>query len=124
MRRSRDRWAATAAVTAILAVGFAATQALAADSGKPIVDHVVAPVTATYSMDHTEGGKLCGEEIVKYLTAKYGTPKGNIVDLEGIAGIVAAARREKALPTSSPNIPTSKSWLAPMAASIPTRPTR
>jgi ABC-type sugar transport system substrate-binding protein len=36
MRRSRDRWAATAAVTAILAVGFAATQALAADSGKPI----------------------------------------------------------------------------------------
>ena len=36
MRRSRDRWAATAAVTAILAVGLAATQALAADSGKPI----------------------------------------------------------------------------------------
>jgi ABC-type sugar transport system substrate-binding protein len=36
MRRSRDRWAATAPVTAILAVGFAATQALAADSGKPI----------------------------------------------------------------------------------------
>ena len=36
MRRSRDRWAATAAVAAILAVGFAATQALAADSGKPI----------------------------------------------------------------------------------------
>src|SRR5580693_10660933 len=35
------------------------------------------------------------KEIVKYLTAKYGTPKGNIVDLEGIAGIVAAAQREK-----------------------------
>jgi ribose transport system substrate-binding protein len=46
-------------------------------------------------MDHSDGGKLAGEEIVKYLTAKYGTPKGNIVDLEGIAGIVAAAQREK-----------------------------
>ncbi len=61
------------------------------------VDHIVAPVTATYSMDHTEGGKLAGEEIVKYLTKKYGTPKGNVVDLEGIAGIVAAAQREKGL---------------------------
>ena len=55
----------------------------------------MAPVTATYSMDHTEGGKLAGEEIVKYLTKKYGTPKGNVVDLEGIAEIVAAAQREK-----------------------------
>jgi ribose transport system substrate-binding protein len=178
MRRwSRGGWAGTAAVTAILAVGFAAPEALGAESGKPItigystytvanpafagiiqgmkseaekfgykfliansnnsatqqiadidslitqgtnyiiitpvdgaavtpanangipviahVDHVVAPVTATYSMDHSDGGKLAGEEIVKYLTAKYGTPKGNIVDLEGIAGIVAAAQREK-----------------------------
>src|ERR1700729_3071004 len=140
----RGRLGNTAAVTAILAVGLAATQALGAESGKPItigystytvsnpafagiiqgmkqeaekfgykfivansnnsatqqiadvdslitqganyiiitpadgaaitpaiasatsqgipviahVDHVVAPVTATYSMDHTEGGKL------------------------------------------------------------------
>jgi len=182
MRRwSRSGRAGTTVVTAILAVGLAATQALGAESGKPItigystytvsnpafagiiqgmkeeaekfgykfivansnnsaaqqiadvdslitqganyiiitpadgaaigpavanansqgipviagVDHIVAPVTATYSMDHTEGGKLAGEEIVKYLTKKYGTPKGNVVDLEGIAGIVAAAQREK-----------------------------
>jgi ribose transport system substrate-binding protein len=60
-----------------------------------IADHVVAPVTATYSMDHVEGGKLAGEEVVKYLTKKYGTPKGNVVDIQGIAGIVATAEREK-----------------------------
>ncbi len=59
------------------------------------VDHIVTPVTATYSMDHVEGGQLAGEQIVKFLTAKYGSPKGNVVDLEGIAGIVAAAQREK-----------------------------
>ena len=37
MRRwSRGGWAGTAAVTALLAVGLAATQALGAESGKPI----------------------------------------------------------------------------------------
>lgn len=60
-----------------------------------IADHVVAPVTATYSMDHDEGGRLAGEQVVAFLTKKYGTPKGNVVDLEGIAGTVAAALREK-----------------------------
>jgi len=60
-----------------------------------IADSVVAPVTATYSMDHTEGGKLAGEEVVKYLTKKYGAPKGNVVNIQGIAGIVATAQRDK-----------------------------
>jgi ribose transport system substrate-binding protein len=59
------------------------------------VDHIAAPVTATYSMDHTQGGQMAAEEIVKFLTKKNGAPKGNVVDLEGIAGIVAAAQREK-----------------------------
>lgn len=80
--------------------GTAVTPAVtnAGNSGVPVIaiaDHVVAPVTATYSMDHAEGGKLAGEEVVKYLTKKYGSPKGNVVDLEGIAGIVAAAQREQ-----------------------------
>lgn len=52
-------------------------------------------LTATYSMSHEEGGKLAGEQIVKALTKKYGTPKGNVVDLEGIPGLVATNGREK-----------------------------
>ncbi|MCB8882558.1 sugar ABC transporter substrate-binding protein [Acidisoma cellulosilytica] len=60
-----------------------------------LADHIVTPVTATYSMDHAEGGKLAAEQVVTFLTKKYGAPKGNVVDLEGIAGTVAAALREK-----------------------------
>lgn len=80
--------------------GTAVTPAVTAAqaSGIPVIaiaDHVVAPVTATYSMDHAEGGKLAGEAVVKYLTKTYGSPKGNVVDLEGIAGTVAAAQREQ-----------------------------
>jgi len=80
--------------------GAAVTPAVtnANNNGIPVIaiaDHVVAPVTATYSMDRSDGCKLAGEEIVKYLTAKYGAPKGNIGDVEGIAGVVAAVQREK-----------------------------
>ena len=80
--------------------GTAVAPAVAAAKahGVPVIalaDHIVTPVTATYSMDHAEGGKLAGEEVVKFLTKRYGTPKGNVVDLEGIAGTVAAALREK-----------------------------
>ncbi|HWJ73913.1 MAG TPA: sugar ABC transporter substrate-binding protein [Kaistia sp.] len=80
--------------------GAAVTPAVkhADDAGIPVIaiaDHVVAPVTATYSMDHVEGGKLAGEEVVKYLTKKYGSPKGNVVNIQGIAGIVATAQRDQ-----------------------------
>ena len=80
--------------------GTAVTPAVTAANanGVPVIaiaDHVVAPVTATYSMDHAEGGKLAAEQVVKHLTAKYGSPKGKVVDLQGIAGTVAAAEREK-----------------------------
>ncbi|MCB8878364.1 sugar ABC transporter substrate-binding protein [Acidisoma silvae] len=80
--------------------GTAVAPAVAAAKahGVPVIalaDHIVTPVTATYSMDHAEGGKLAAAEVVKFLTKKYGTPKGNVVDLEGIAGTVAAALREK-----------------------------
>jgi ABC-type sugar transport system substrate-binding protein len=106
------------------AIGPAVANAMG--QGIPViagVDHIVAPVTATYSMDHTEGGKLAGEEIVKYLTKKYGTPKA-------MSSISRASRESsprpsarRASPTSSPNIPTSKSLPAPTAASTPTGPT-
>ncbi|MFB2597793.1 sugar ABC transporter substrate-binding protein [Herbiconiux sp. P17] len=66
--------------------------------GVPVIalaDTIADPVTATFSMSHEEGGKLAGEEIVKFLTAKYGEPKGNVVDIQGLAGTLAATGREK-----------------------------
>jgi ribose transport system substrate-binding protein len=71
----------------------------AADAAKvpviAIADGIAAKVTATFSMSHVEGGKIAGEQIVKALTAKYGSPKGNVVDLEGIVGTLAGQQREK-----------------------------
>jgi ribose transport system substrate-binding protein len=60
-----------------------------------LADTIAVPVTATFSMSHEEGGKLAGEEIVKFLKAKYGSPRGNVVDIQGLAGTLAATGREK-----------------------------
>jgi ribose transport system substrate-binding protein len=60
-----------------------------------IADTIATPVTATFSMSHEQGGQLAGEAIVKFLTKKYGSPKGNVVDIQGLAGTLAATGREK-----------------------------
>jgi ribose transport system substrate-binding protein len=68
------------------------------EAGIPVIaiaDGIASPVTATFSMDHTEGGQLAGEAVVAALTKKYGKPQGNVVDLQGIAGTLAAAQRDK-----------------------------
>ncbi|PVZ93894.1 sugar ABC transporter substrate-binding protein [Amnibacterium flavum] len=67
-------------------------------AGVPVIaiaDTIGVPVTATFSMSHEEGGKLAAEQIVEFLTEKYGSPKGNVVDIQGLAGTLAATGREK-----------------------------
>jgi len=40
-------------------------------------------------------GKLAGEFIVQYLTKKYGSPKGNVVDMQGLLGVEGEMNRNK-----------------------------
>jgi ribose transport system substrate-binding protein len=40
-------------------------------------------------------GKLAGEFIVQYLTKKYGSPKGNVVDMQGLLGVEGEQNRNK-----------------------------
>lgn len=40
-------------------------------------------------------GKLVGEYIVQYLTKKYGSPKGNVVDMQGLLGVEAEQNRSQ-----------------------------
>ena len=40
-------------------------------------------------------GKLAGEFIVQYLTKKYGSPKGTVVDMQGLLGVEGEQNRNK-----------------------------
>jgi len=40
-------------------------------------------------------GKLVGEFIVDHLTKKYGSPKGNVVDMQGLLGVEGETNRNK-----------------------------
>lgn len=57
------------------------------------------PSSGTYASflesDNVSLGKIAAQDIVKFLTTKYGSPKGNVVDLEGQLGTSAATDREK-----------------------------
>jgi ribose transport system substrate-binding protein len=50
--------------------------------------------TTWIKSDNYDIGKLAGKYIVDYLTKKYGEPKGNVVDLRGLLGVEAEAKRE------------------------------
>lgn len=49
----------------------------------------------TVAMDHVTIGEQSAQGIVDFLTAKNGAPKGNIVEMQGIAGSPAGADRTK-----------------------------
>jgi ribose transport system substrate-binding protein len=67
---------------------------LADDAGVPlvIIDRTidVAPGTGMYKTEitqsHVISGKLLAEKAVELLTEKYGSPKGNVVHVQGLAG--------------------------------------
>lgn len=43
-------------------------------------------VTAYIGYDQRDGGRKCGEKAAKLLTEKYGSPKGKVAIIEGLAG--------------------------------------
>jgi ribose transport system substrate-binding protein len=50
-------------------------------------------VQFTVAMDHVTIGEQSAQGIVDFLTAKYGEPKGKVVEMQGIAGSAAGADR-------------------------------
>jgi ribose transport system substrate-binding protein len=45
--------------------------------------------------DNRSIGKLAGEFIVDYLTKKYGSPRGNVVDMQGLLGVEGEENRRE-----------------------------
>jgi ABC-type sugar transport system substrate-binding protein len=61
-----------------------------------ISDTINSPdVKFTVAMDHVAIGEQSAQGIVDHLTAKYGSPKGKVVEMQGIAGSSAGADRTK-----------------------------
>lgn len=57
---------------------------------------IVEPNYTTYiRCDNYAIGKMAGEFIVEHLKAKYGSPKGNIVQLQGLLGVEGETNRYK-----------------------------
>lgn len=65
----------------------------------PVVFCDRGPSSGTYASflesDNVSLGKLAAQDIVKFLTKKNGSAKGNVVDIEGVLGTSAATDREK-----------------------------
>jgi ribose transport system substrate-binding protein len=60
---------------------------------RDIVDHN--NFTTWIMSDNYAIGKLAGEFIVQYLTRKYSSPKGNVVDMQGLLGVEGEMNRNK-----------------------------
>jgi len=54
-------------------------------------------VTTTITPNHVTIGELGAEQLIDFLKKKYGTAKGNIVDMQGSAGTPATNYREEGL---------------------------
>jgi ribose transport system substrate-binding protein len=56
---------------------------------------ILQPNYTTYiHSDNTAIGRLAGEFIVDYLTQKYGSPKGNVVQMRGLLGVEGEIKRD------------------------------
>lgn len=58
--------------------------------------------------DNVTLGKLAATNIVKFLTQKYGSAKGNVVDIQGVLGSSPATDREKGFSTEISKYPDIK----------------
>jgi ribose transport system substrate-binding protein len=55
---------------------------------------IIEPNWTTYiRSDNRKIGQMAGQFVVDYLTQKYGEPKGNVVEIEGMKGVEAALNR-------------------------------
>ncbi|CAN5367330.1 substrate-binding domain-containing protein [soil metagenome] len=70
-----------------------------------IADTINTEVTATFSMSHEEGGLLAAQEVVEFLTEKYGAPEGKVVNIQGLAGTAAAVGRNDGFVNELANYP-------------------
>lgn len=84
----------------------------AADAHIPLVFCDRGSSSGTYASflesDNVALGKLAAQNIVKFLKQKYGSPKGNVVDIEGVLGTSAATNREKGFSTEISKYPDIK----------------
>ncbi len=58
-----------------------------------LADAVPAPVEATLVSAPDEVGRQAGQATIEYLTAKFGEPRGKVVEVTGVTGITAASGR-------------------------------
>lgn len=69
----------------------------AVDAGIPTIcleRDIIEPNWTTYiKMDNRKIGQMVGQFVVDYLTEKYGEPKGNVVEIEGMKGVEGALNR-------------------------------
>ena len=81
----------------------------AADAaGIPVIalaDTIATDVTFTISQNHVEAGAMAAEEIVQFLEEKNGSPKGKVVNIQGLAGSPAAIDRDKGFLEAMANYP-------------------
>lgn len=71
----------------------------AADAaGIPVIalaDAIATPVTFTIAPDQVEAGKQAAENMVEFLSERYGAPEGKVVNIQGLAGTAAATLRDE-----------------------------
>ncbi len=69
----------------------------AMDAGIPVIcleRDIIEPNWTTYiRSDNRKIGRVAGQFAVDYLTEKYGEPKGNVVEIEGMKGVEGALNR-------------------------------
>ena len=71
----------------------------AADAAKvPVIviaDTVEPPVTSTIALDNVVAGRAAAQQIIKHLQEKYGSPRGNVVNITGLSGTPSATGRNQ-----------------------------
>lgn len=56
-----------------------------------------APGEIVIQQDHTEAAELAAQAIVDFLEDRYGSPRGNVVNIMGLAGVPATPERDEGL---------------------------
>jgi ABC-type sugar transport system substrate-binding protein len=73
-----------------------------------IADSVQPPIASTIQVDDEKAGQQAADQIAGFLKKKNGTPRGDVVDIEGLSGTPAASKREAGFRAELKNYPDIK----------------
>jgi ribose transport system substrate-binding protein len=72
----------------------------AQEAGIPVIsvaDDIKTDIAMTMNLDHVDAGRQQAANLLEFLTAKYGSPKGNVVDMQGTPATVSTGLRGQGL---------------------------